>query len=202
MADDYERLLRDLGHAPLSRCLPGALHPALGANDAELATWIRLELLGYTGANPAMTSKTVVPEYRTVRGQRFDAFGRPLIIQNPRLSFVNEERLRDPVGELEGFVGKTGTLTKASSLAEVIRDTLDVEVTDFRFTPHSVEQVLANIRAQLVDRLASHRDRLRGAPSVPVATPASREEIVILRPSFYGVGINLRALWRRLRSGR
>src|SRR5919204_4791404 len=113
---EYDRVLRKAEDAPLSQSLPKALQLATATGDIEFATWIRLELLGYTSSNPAMTDTTVVPEYRTVRGQWFDAYGRLFLVNDPKLVFVNEDRLRDPVSELECFVGKSGTLTKASSI--------------------------------------------------------------------------------------
>jgi hypothetical protein len=185
---------------PLSQSLPSALRLALAANDSELATWIRLELLGYTRDNPAMTQQIVVPEYRTVRGQWFDSYGRLFLVQDPKLDFMNETRLRAAVGELESFVGADGVLSQSmSDVAQLIQDHLHVDVNEFRFTPHSVEQVLANIRAQLLDRIAGHRAQL-DTPAVAVQRTAHDEEVILLRPSIYGVGINLRALWRRWRS--
>ncbi len=64
-----ERLLTLVEDQPLSRSLPTALRIATGIGDEQLASWIRLELMGYLAENPAMNQDTVVPEYRGVPGR-------------------------------------------------------------------------------------------------------------------------------------
>jgi hypothetical protein len=139
-----------------------------------------------------MTHDVVVPEYRTVGGQWYDEFGRVFLVTDPKLGFVNETRLRPGVEELESFVAKTGVPSIRLDAGEVIKEHLGVEVSVFRFTVHSIEQVLANVRAQYIDRLVTHRPQLDSALRVP---PSGRvgDDVVLLRPSFYGIGIDLRA---------
>ncbi len=198
MTADYEQLLQQVEDLPLSKSLSKVLGAAVQAHDDELTTWTRLELLGYVKDNPVMTEQTVVPEYRTVSGQWFDKDGSRLAIPDASLAFMNAIRLREGVPELEIFADVFGMGELwLPDLADLIRENLRVEVSVFRFNSRSVSQVLASIKAQLVDHVASHSHLLRRPPARP---KANSEDIVELRPNFYGIGINLNALLRRWRS--
>ena len=199
MATDHDKLIEMAHKLPLSASLPRILRFAESINDTSLATWVRLELLGYAGSNPVMTEQTIVPEYRTVGGQWYDAYARLLVLEDPALSFVNETRLRSGVTELEILVGANGVIAiQLPDLSQILREHLGVEVTTFRFSPKAIPQVLASIKAQMLDRLATLRD-FPETPGLSRAA-AARDEILELRPNLYGIGINLKALWRRWRS--
>jgi hypothetical protein len=168
----------------------------MAIGDEELASWIRLELMGYLSDNPAMKDDTVVPEYRGVAGQWFDDYGRVLALEDPNLGFINELRLRSGVAELEGIAGATEMLAlRPTEFAQIIRTNLNVEVTTFQFRPSSVSQVLTNIKVHLLDQLAIRREKIKALPSVSIA---QSPEIFDLKPSFYGMSIDLKALWRRI----
>lgn len=200
MANRYEQLVRKVEKELLSNGLSMALRAAIAAGDEELATWLRLELLGYVDGTPGFTGQTV-PEYRTVTGQWFDEFRRPLVIDNPDLAFINETRLRHGVVELESLVGAQGTVVlRLPEFAKIIQEQLDVHVIMFRFAPQYIPPVLANIKAHFLEQLATHHQQLERAPDPRPAPPP--DEIIEIRPNFYGIGINLRALWRRLQSRR
>jgi hypothetical protein len=77
-------------------------------------------------------------------------------------------------------------------------DGLDGEGLDLRLTPLPAPRVLARIRSHLLDRLAEHATRFGFSPE-PAST--TEPEIFQLKPTLYGVGVDLKALWRRL-SGR
>jgi hypothetical protein len=194
-----EELLRVAQNAPLSNSLPLVIRAETASGNEQLARWARLELLGYFADNPAMTKETRVPQYRVIRGQWFDMYRRPLVISEPAWDFINEIPLRSGVLELEGFVGASEGITiSLPEYVEMLRDKLRVEVHVFRFTSHAVEQVLASIKAQLLDRLATRPCKFGEA-----AAPTSRiaeGEILQLQPNLYGFGIDLKALWKRLRS--
>lgn len=64
----YEEVLRLALSEQLSRSLPHALSLANAANAPTLATWLRLELVGYVAGNPALTDAAIVPEYRSEPG--------------------------------------------------------------------------------------------------------------------------------------
>jgi hypothetical protein len=200
MAVDFDRLIEEVHRRPLSASLPKVLRLAEAIGDSALATWVRLELLGYLSSNPAMTERTMVPEYRTVGGQWFDTYGRPLLITDPNLAFINETRLRSSVLELEGFVGTTEILAiQIPDHSALIRDNLGVEVTTFRFSPTAVSQVLANIKAHLLDCLVAIESSLESALESMRAV-VQDDEILELRPNVWGIGVNLKALWRKWRS--
>jgi hypothetical protein len=194
----FERLLTLVEERPLSQSLAAALRIATAIKDDELASWIRLELMGYLADNPAMREDVVVPEYRRVPGEWYDDFGRRFAIDDPNLGFFNELRLRQGIAELEGIVLSSGLLAiRPLEFSEMIRTNLKVEVSTFRFGPSSVRQVLMNIKVHLLDRLASRRDTIDSLPATHVAHEA---DILQLKPSLYGVGIDLKALWRRMSS--
>ena len=194
----FDRVLKTAEEQPLSKSLPAALRLANAAGDDALVSWIRLELMGYLSGTPAMRDDTVVPEYRSVGGQWFDEYGRGLVLDDPDLGFINEFRLRQGVAELEGIAGATGMMTiRPTEFAEIIRRDLRVEVSIFRFHPSAVSQVLTNIRTQLLDRLVASRERLSAIKGAEVPQEA---EVLELKPSFYGVTVDLKALWRRLMS--
>lgn len=192
----YEKLLSLAEEQPLSRSLPVVLQTATAIADEQWASWIRLELMGYFGDNPAMEDDTMVPEYRGVAGSWCDDYGRILVLDDPNLAFINEIRLRYGAAELEGLAAGTGILSmRPTEFSEIIRDNLGVDVSVFQFRPSSVFQVLANIKGRLIDQLTSRREKIRTLPDMQ----SLREgEIIQLKPSVYGMSVDLKALWRRV----
>ena len=192
----YGRLIARVSDEPLSRSLPTVLTAADSIGDDDLARLIRLELGGYVAENPAMSEDAVVPEYRAVPGNWYDDFGRMFLVKDPKLDFVNVIRLRHGVAELEGFNTAIGPLAAHEpAYAEVIREGLNVEVSVFQFQVSSVAQVLSNIRVHVLDELASRREAFKDAQ---LETRDKSGEILLVKPQFYGVGVDLRALWRHV----
>lgn len=196
----YEQLVRRVeSDEALSAVLSSALRLARDRDDHRLAVWIELELLGYKAGTPSMTNDVVVPEYRTISGQWFDAFGRRFVVTDPRIAFVNETRLREGVTELERYATVQGDLAlPLPEFAEILKRELHVDVYWFRYTPTAIPPILARIRSQLVQRLVDSGSQLEGAETQ--RAPARNEDVVEIRPNFYGIGINVRALVRRWRS--
>jgi hypothetical protein len=191
----YDQLLTLIEQQPLSRSLPAALRIANSITDEEWASWIKLELMGYLADNPAMREQTAVPEYRAVPGLWYDDYGRSLAINDPGLAFINELRLRQGVTELESIAAGNGPLVmRPMEFSDIIRNNFDVEVSIFQFQPRSVCQVLTNIKVRLLDRVASRRERISAIPENQISQKA---EILLLKPNLYGVGVDLKALWRR-----
>jgi hypothetical protein len=154
IASLYEELLSKMTSAPLGQTLPLALRLARELGDKAFEKWVRLELAGYLRDNVAMSEDVVVPEYRTVAGQHTDTNGRPLLIQDPKLYFVNEYRLRYGIEELEKMAGRTGTLAiQDPQTIQIIREGLKVDVHAFKFSPIAVSGILSNIRHRLSDWL-------------------------------------------------
>lgn len=151
----YNELLEDLRTSkPLSKILPSVLLIAKKIGDADLEKWALLELNGYFSHNNALTKEVVVPDYRTVPGQYHDIHDRPLIIQDPKLQFVNEYRLRHGVSELEELQKSKGFLSfQDQSFIGLIKDHLDVEVHSFSFSPTSIIGILDGIRTALINKL-------------------------------------------------
>lgn len=178
----------------LSAVLEKVYRAAKSEGTADLAAWCRLELEGYFASNPAMTDNATVPEYRAVGGQDFDIFGR-VFVPPDGLAFLNTTRLRYGVGELEQLAKTRDTVVISDlTICSLIREHLNAEVHSFHFSSVHLVGVMAAIRAELVDRLPAFED----AESEPTHVAIGRE-IINLRPNLYGVGIDLRALWHRLR---
>jgi len=194
--DPFHALLSIAEEQALSRSLPAALRVSTAISDEQLASWIKLELMGYLNTNPENKPHTVVPEYRDISGLWSDDYGRVLMLDQPDLAFINHIRLRQGVTELEGIATGSGTLAmREMEFAEIIRANLGTEVSTFQFSPDSVKQVLTNIKVQLLDRIAQQREKIK---ALPVSSVLQQTEILQLKPTIYGVGIDLKALWRKM----
>ncbi len=183
-----------LGREPLSTSLRKALRLADRLDAGELRTWCRLELGGYLASNPAMTDDIVVPEYRSIVGQHADIYGRPLIVEAD-LSFVNETRLRNGVEELEALsTSRDVVALHDPHMCEMILEHLKVQVYAFRFSSVHLKGILSAIALELEDHLCTL------GPQTEVddtRVSSTEDEVLKLRPNFYGIGVDLRALWRR-----
>jgi hypothetical protein len=73
--------------------------------------------------------------------------------------------------------------------SEIIHRELDVPVSVFRFHPGSVNQVLTNIKLQLLDQLTKRREKIAELPELQ--KPADTE-ILHIRPGIYGVSVDLK----------
>ena len=196
----FESLLATVEERPLSRSLPTVLSVAGSIGATELASWAKLELMGYFASNPAMRDDVVVPIYRTVVGSWYDDYGRMLVLPQADLSFMDELRLRQGVAELEGLATATGPLAvRARDHAALIGEALKVEVTTFEFEARSVAQVLTNIKVQLLDQLCAQRAAIA---ALPASVTMASSEIIQLKPGIYGISVELKALWRRLFGGK
>ncbi|MCI0622072.1 MAG: hypothetical protein L0387_10455 [Acidobacteria bacterium] len=180
----------------LSSCLRRTTYLAQDARAGDIERWCRLELGGYVASNPAMGEDIVVPEYRTVVGQHVDVFGAVLVLPT-NLAFVNETRLRNGAEELEVLVNSRSTvIIHDPNMCGMIRQHLGVEVYSFRFSAVHLAGVLSAIRTEVETKIRSlgitdSQDRPR--------TISQGQDILQIRPNVYGIGVDLRALWRRWR---
>jgi len=194
-----DSLLDKLGDESLSSSLAKALRLADRGGNRALAIWCRLELGGYWSSNSAMTEDVVVPEYRTVPGQHTDIYGRALVVP-PDLAFIGETRLRNGIEELETLTeGRDEVVMHDPDMCALLREHLEVEVYAFRFSVVHLRGVLAAIRQELADKLERSRSTLKASGT---RSAESDEEIFEVRPNLWGVGVNLRALWRRWKGPR
>ena len=175
-----------------------ALRLARNLGDSDLEQWCRLELGGYLNSNPAMDENTVVPLFRTVPGQHTDRQGNVLVVKAD-LSFVNETRLRYGIEELEALSERPDAVIVIQDpvMCELIAKHLEVEVFSFRFSRTHVIGILSAVRLELTNRLNAIQPTGEGKSSKETM-PASKEDIVMLRPNLSGIGVDLRALWRRI----
>ena len=86
---------------------------------------------------------------------------------------------------------------RTPQFTEIIRDELGVEVTTFNFSPKAVPPVLEAIRTELFDGLTSRKDKIQG---YDIQSEESKtEDVIQLKPNLYGIGVDLKALWRKLK---
>lgn len=148
----YNEILEDLrGSKDLSKILPSVLMLSKKLGDKELEKWTGLELNGYY---KNMEKNDIVPEYRIVPGQYHDIYGRPLFLNDSKLAFINQYRLRNSISELEKFSQSNSLLSiQDLDFIEIIRQNLKVEVYSFSFSPTSVTGVIQGIKTNLINKL-------------------------------------------------
>lgn len=182
---------------PLSKALQRTLRLAKEHDATELAQWLQLEIGGYYDSNAAMSKAIVVPEYRTVIGSHFNAYGQRLQLQ-PDLSFVNEMRLREGVEVLESLRDTRHTVVlQDQTMIGLIAQHLKVQVATFHFDRSGLVQILSQIRSELLSRAQV----LAGSASKKT-TKTNDDEIFMLKPNFHGIGVDLRAFWRKAGRGK
>jgi hypothetical protein len=187
-----EQILDGIDSRPLSHSLGQTLRLSARLNLFDFEKWCRLELEGYYASNPAMDENVVVPEYRTVVGQHADYYGRPLMVGED-LFFINEDRLRFGVPEMENLLStRDMVVIQDPGLCSLIKQHLNVDVHVFRFSSSLLSGVLSSIKLQLSDRLLKVSENSEFENSV-----SRKEDIIELKPNIYGVGLNLRALWKK-----
>lgn len=176
---------------PLSKCLQQASYALGKREETEIQNWFRLELAGYLSSNKAMRDTTRVPEYRVVIGQHVDEFGRVLQMASG-LGFVNEFHLRQGVEELEEWARTRHTIRLQDPFSvDLIRQYFNIDISYFQFSATSLAGVFSAIRTEAAERLAQVTPVHNGA-----VFKQDRDEIIKLEPNLYGIGVNLRALWR------
>lgn len=149
---------------------------------------------GYDASNPAMSQDVLVPEYRTVTGTHSDIYGQILVVPID-IDFINETRLRNGVEELETLRDSRDTVAIHNpGMCDQIKQHLEVEVYAFRFSAIHLVGILSAIRMELGDKLAALP--IGDSPDSMGAVSVT-EEILVLRPNIWGVGLDLRALWRK-----
>ncbi len=189
-------LLSQIDAMPVSKAVAKGLRIAQSDGVPAFADWCRLELGGYLASNPAMNERVIVPEYRTVVGQHGDIYGRVLILP-AELAFIGETRLRNGIEELETLARTRETVViHDPHMCDLIRRHLDMDVYSFRFSSVHLTGILTAIREQLRESLA----KIEGlAQSGATTSQIPDDEILQLKPNFHGIGIDLRAAWRRWR---
>ena len=193
---NFDALMKKIANDPLSKSLPLVLRIAITINDVSFSKWVKLELNGYFNTNPELTEEVVVPEYRTVTGYHCDDFDRKLMIKDPNLSFVNTTRLRFGVAELEKFSNKdTEYSYRDLNMSEIINRNMNVDVSKFLFHTTQIAGILSSIQTELIERLLHLKNKIEKLSEKGVISPT--EDIVDLKPNFFGLGLILNALARK-----
>lgn len=187
---DTQKIIDSLHSKSLSETLQKLLLLATQAEDMELVKWVRFELTGYQGSN--VKNNDIVPEYRDVVGYHTDDLNRKFVIEQDDLKFVNSTRLRAGVVELEVYK-EHGLILKSPQLCNLIYQHLEVKVTSFHVSGPQIQNVLANIKSELANKLTTFEPgKITKASNEHVS-----EGIIELKPNVFGLGVNLNALQRK-----
>tara|TARA_R110001583_G_scaffold194824_1_gene367225 strand:- start:1366 stop:1941 length:576 start_codon:yes stop_codon:yes gene_type:complete len=185
-----KEIIKDLHSRPLSESLQKLLLLATHINDNELVKWVKFELTGYYGSD--MSEDDVVPEYREVSGYHTDDYGRKFIIEDEQLQFINTTRLRAGIAELEVYT-ENGIIQKDQSTCNLIFENLNVRVTSFHVSGSQIQNLLTSVKCELIERVS----KLDPQKETKTITPDTNEDIIELKPNFFGLGLNLNALKRK-----
>jgi hypothetical protein len=91
---------------------------------------------------------------RFITGQFSDEWGRPILVKNPALSFVNQYPLRSGVAVLEQMAARSEEIhLRDENSIEMFRETFGVEVGSFSFSPMVIAGILSGIRSRLIESL-------------------------------------------------
>lgn len=188
MINKLKDIIENQSKYSLTQLLNESLVIAKNFKNKELSDWVDLELNGYYDTTEALNEETIVPEYRTVAGQHSDQYGRPLIIENPKLSFVNTIRLRSGVPELEELSLKHDVISiQDPNMINSIKKHLKVSVISFNFSSSSIKNILNTIRTTLLKKLLdynmSHFDKFDKSDLV--------EELINMHPTVQKVAAAL-----------
>lgn len=151
----YNELNKNINTSPLSELLPLALKLSIELNANDFTKWLRLEYEGYFNTNTHISSDIIVPEYRTIVGNYVDSYGHLIRVQDPKLSFINEYRLRHGVAELETLIKHDEFINiQDNDLLATLNNNFHVDAYCFKFSPSCVQAILSSIRAKLIDYLS------------------------------------------------
>jgi hypothetical protein len=130
---------------PVSHILPQLIRLAQRVGNKEIEHWAQMELFGYN-RDGGMTESDVVPEYRAVVGQYYDAYGRALQLP-PRWHFLNSNLFRYGVAMLEEWSKKTemGNIHDPDFI-EILEKDLNVKVVRYCFSPLGLVEIVNLIR--------------------------------------------------------
>jgi hypothetical protein len=147
-----EWLLANAPTKDLSETLPKALRLAQILGDKDFEKWILCELTGYSPST--MAAADMVPEYRIIPIRHLDLYNRQLLIEDPDLAFVNQDRFRFGVRELEAYAKKGGMgVAHSPAYINAIKEHMNIDVIKYTFHSASIFGILDSIRSILLDRL-------------------------------------------------
>jgi len=197
----YRELIQNIDDRDLSTSLSRALRLAQENEIDDFGSWIRLELNGYVRGNNAANPNSEVPEYRSVNGRHLDRYGRPIVIGDNDLMFLNEVRLRNSVTELERLSNRDGNITIQDPLIiQFLEEHFNVQPHAFQFSSVQLEGVLNSIKTRLSDYLYQHREELNDDEEAENAIENENidEELIELKPGIWGFNLNLKVLFKIL----
>lgn len=130
-------------------------------NNLEVKKWASLELNGYLESNPSYTTTDSLPEYRTVIGEFYDYYDRPIIINTDKLNFFNTIKLQQGIVELECAALESDILTVRPAAAFEILRKFKINAHKFKFNRSAVNSVLFKIRTVFHDKMNQLKSDLK-----------------------------------------
>lgn len=138
----------------LSTLLTRLVSLANDINNMELKRWATLELNGYSTNNPVYKEGIEIPVYRSVVGEFFDSFGRPLVITKQEFEFINTIKLQQGVSELEVLAEQNKMLTAKPLVLFEMLSRLGINVDEFHFHSSGIVVILSHIRTTLIEKIS------------------------------------------------
>lgn len=169
----------------ISKILERVIEIAKANNDHELERWASLEFEGYISTNKYFLEETVVPKYREVTGEHRDIYGRPLLVSDPKISFINSIKLPDSVPFLESLSKKSDKLLsfKDPKICEMLnKNTLGGEVCEFVFHSAAIDGVLNSIKQEAIRRAEKYvsRRELMASETKPISQETNLPQNITL----------------------
>lgn len=154
--DSKVSILNSIYKRDLSDILLAVIGFAKKTKNIELERWAKLELHGWTEEN-GMFATEFIPEYRSVPILHYDQYGRPLIVRQKDLNFINETRIRSEIREIEGEISKGYDMIYVhnSPMTQDISKSLSVDVINFGFTVSSAKSIIDKVRLSVIEKLSS-----------------------------------------------
>tara|TARA_R110000868_G_scaffold407712_1_gene689421 strand:- start:40 stop:660 length:621 start_codon:yes stop_codon:yes gene_type:complete len=195
----FQKILDNLDDESLNNSLSKSLRLAKQKGLSDFENWLQLELLGYTNNNDALNEKSEVPEYRSVTGRHLDQFGRPILVADDRLLFLNDVRLRNSISELERLSTRDETVTiQDPNIIQFLKQHFEIEPYAFQFSSVQLLGVLNAIKTRLSDYLLKHIESIEDVAVIETQlVPKKESELFELKPGIWGFSINLKVLARK-----
>jgi len=165
-------IISSINELPLSKTLEFCIQYATFKDDLELLKWASLELNGYFNSNKYLTEDVVVPEYRTDVGQYADYNNNPIIVANPEMQFILEDRLRHGVPELENFLVDSKSIAfYDSKRAAMLKKELGMDVYSYSVGTYQIETIFSSIKSKLYELLKTRIPAIDDSSIVKKSSP-------------------------------
>src|ERR1035437_2635085 len=170
MANLATEIIDTINSRSLSETLTELIKYAKSINDKELEHWVKLESNGYHDVNSEYKKEDRVPEYRKVVGRYLTHIGQPIIIENPKLHYLNHYYIRTSVAELETYSKNSFVQFQDIKTIALIQKHINFPASKYEFHTNQITGVFNAIKSEIIDKLygkhLSDKDDLNILPLV------------------------------------